>query len=190
MATTMADLDGVMNPWEPVFHPWLFRHSIVKALKVKYTPWKDWHHYRTYGIDDKTFVELLQEFAREGLFTSVAPFDGSAEAMKRLHDAGHTIHVVTDRPDFIVDDTKAWLENHGCPFDSVTISRDKTIFKQFGPEPYYAIDDRTENVRAMREAGISAFLLTSPWNVDADLPRVDSVGEYVNIVLEETCSKV
>jgi hypothetical protein len=52
-----------------------------------------------------------------------------------------------------------------------------------GPGPYYALDDRVENVQSMIDAGIHAFLLTRPWNEHADLPRVSSVAEYVDLVL-------
>jgi len=187
-ATTMLDLDGVANLWVDPFHPFLLAHPrfVANYGTVEQTDWETWHHYREYGCTDEIFVEILQDYAREGLFTAAPPFDGVPEAMQRLHAAGHTIHVVTDRPEFILEATGQWLTDYGIPFDSLEIGRDKTVFKRRGDGPYFALDDRTENVQNMRAADIDAILLDWPWNRTADLPRVFSVSDYVDYVLEKT----
>ena len=184
----MLDLDGVANLWVDPFHPFMLEHPrfVEHIGLVEQTDWETWHHYRTYGCTDELFVEILQDFARAGLFTDAPPFPGVPEAMQRLSAAGHTIHVVTDRPEFVIEETRNWLTKHDIPADTVTIGRDKTVFKNYGPGPYYAIDDRVENVQAMRDAGVNAYLLTWPWNESSELPRVSSVDEYVDIVLKET----
>lgn len=183
--TSILDLDGVINPWVGPFHPYMLAHELFLATAHTYemSDWNEWHHYRNYGIVDPDFVKMLQDFAREGRFTSGPPFEGTPEAVRRLHDGGVSIHVVTDRPPFVLDETVAWLKTYDIPFDSVEIGRDKTVFMRRGPAPYFGIDDRVENVQALVDAGVQAYLLTAPWNEHANLPRVNTVDEYVDIVL-------
>ena len=175
----MADLDGVFNPWVDPFHPYMMTAHGIEEM----TPWETWHHYRTYGISDEDFVVTLNRFAEEGLFTAGPPFPDTVEHMQRLADAGHRIHVVTDRPAAAHEGTRYWLDDHKFPYETLSFGRDKTVFKQYGPGPYFAIDDRTENVQAMRDADIQAFLLTWPWNEDSSLPRVDSVKRFADFLL-------
>lgn len=170
----MADLDGVFNNWVDPFYPYLCGvHGITEP-----TEWRIWHHYRNHDISDEDFVATLNKFAEEGLFTANPPFPGTVEQLKLLVEAGHRIHVVTDRPAAAHDDTEKWLNDHQFPHDTLSFSRDKTVFKQYGPGPYFAIDDRVENVQSLRDAGVNAFLLTWPWNEDSALPRVESVEVF------------
>lgn len=180
MATTLLDLDGVINNWVTPFNPYL-----CKVMGYEETPWLDWYHYRNYGCSDEQFVKILHQFADEGLFTAAPPFEGTVEALQRLHSMGHTIHVVTDRPPQIAQETQTWLKEHDIPFDTFDLGRDKTIFKAHGPGPYYGIDDRDSNTRALLDAGVRAYVLEWPWNIDSGLPSVKSVAEYVDIVIEE-----
>lgn len=176
--TTMLDLDGVIHPWVPTFQPWL-----EKRIGKKIGQWLTWHHYRHHNITDEEFVAHLTRYAEEGGFTWSGPYPGSVEPLNRLVEAGHTIHIVTDRPLVAHEGTLGWLKHHKVPHHSIEIGRDKTTFMKRGPGPYFAIDDRVENVQAMRDAGVNAYLLDWPWNEHSDLPRVKSVEEYVEIVL-------
>lgn len=181
MASVMWDLDGIVNNFTDRFHPW-FR---VKHAFETEIPWIDWHGHRKYGITDETFVEDLMEFAELGMFTDRPPYPGALDAAQRLQDAGHTNHVVTDRPAAAHDGTRQWLDNIGFAYDTLQFSRDKTVFMEISNGPYYGIDDRIENVRNLRAAGVEALLLNWPWNEEAiDLPRVYSLSEFVDEVLE------
>lgn len=174
MATVMWDLDGVACGWVENFYPW-----ICEKEGWEPTDWETWHHYRTHEMHDEAFVARLTEYAEEGGFGDQIANAGFTSCVEILHSLGHTQHVVTDRPAIAEADTAWWLHEHAPLMDSLTISRDKTVFMEYGEGPYYAIDDRTENVANMRAKGINAFLLTKPWNVDADLPRVSTLSEFV-----------
>lgn len=133
-------------------------------------------------MHDEEFVARLTEYAEEGGFGDQVANPGFSGCVEMLNALGHTQHVVTDRPAIAEADTAWWLHEHAPLMDSLTISRDKTVFKDYGPGPYFAIDDRVENVEKMREAGIEAFLLTKPWNEASDLPRVTTLFEFVTLV--------
>ena len=183
MATVMWDLDGVACDWVGNFYPW-----ICEKEGWEPTDWETWHHYRTHEMHDDDFVVRLAEYAEEGGFGDQAPNPGFSACVEMLDNLGHTQHVVTDRPAIAEADTAWWLNEYAPQIASLTISRDKTVFKEYGPGPYFAIDDRTENVQKMRDAGIEAYLLTKPWNVDADLPRVNTLTEFVVTVHDRSAA--
>jgi hypothetical protein len=185
MATVMLDLDGVALDFVLAFHQWFYDLD-VKQTGQEMQPWVTWnHHTDAYGIPNERFVELLFLFAEEGGFTKNAPYPDVAPQMARLIEAGHTVHVVTDRPVPAVEPTQKWLAEHGIPFTTIDFSRDKTVFLAHGPAPYYGLDDRIENVQKMQDAGVHAYLLTRPWNEVADLPRVSVIKDFVDIILQE-----
>lgn len=173
----MWDNDGVMSSWVENYYPWL-------CAQEGWTPteWRIWHHYRNHGMEDAAFVARLNQYAEEGGFAEQEILPGVRRAVQRIKECGHSQHLVTDRPAIAEADTAWWLAEYCPEIDSLTISRDKTIFKTFGPPTYFAIDDRVENVQAQRTAGIFAYLLTKPWNEDSDLPRVATVEEFADIV--------
>lgn len=176
MSTVMWDLDGVATLWVENFYPWLCE---IEGWEYVPGAWKIWHHYRNHEMTDEQFVARLTQYAEEGGFGDQTPVPGFAEAVKQIKEGGHTQHVVTDRPGPAAADTAWWLDTYAPEIDTLTMSRDKTVFKDFGDPTYYAIDDRVENVEALRKAGVFAYLLTWPWNADSDLPRVNSLEEFV-----------
>ena len=180
MATVMWDHDGVLSGWVDNFYPWL-----CAKKNWTQTEWEIWHHYRNHEMHDQEFVQWLNLYAEEGGFADQQINPGVREAVIRLKQAGHTQHVVTDRPAIAEADTAWWMETYLPEIDTLTVSRDKTVFKEYGPGPYFALDDRVENVVAMREAGIYAVLMDQKWNRDADLPRVYSPDEFADLVLSE-----
>lgn len=176
----MLDLDGVACGWVPNFYPWLCAQEGFEP-----TDWRIWHHYRNHGMTDAAFVARLTQYAAEGGFGEQTPTPGITEMVRDLVAAGHTVHVVTDRPEPAFADTSWWCAEYIPDYTSLTVSRDKTVFKDFGDPTYYALDDRVENVEAMRKAGIFAYLYTWPWNEASDLPRVGSLEEYRDKVLRK-----
>lgn len=177
MAAVMWDNDGVVSGWVDNFYPWLCeREGWVQ------TDWEIWHHYRNHEMHDAEFVEALKEYAAAGGFADQTMFPGVREAIQRIKEAGHTQHMVTDRPDAAHADTAWWVHTYVPEIDTLTFSRDKTVFKEYDDGPYFAIDDRVENVESMIAAGINAVLLDQPWNRQSDLPRVYTAEEFAELV--------
>lgn len=177
MATVMWDLDGVACSFIGNFYPWL---CALKGFEPQ--PWITWNHHHNHGMTNEDFVACLTQYGNEGGFGDQKPYPEFQEAVKQIHAAGHMQCVVTDRPEGAQADTCWWIEEYAPLIDTIDFSRDKTVFKAHGEPTYYAIDDRIENVEKMRAAGIFAYLLTRPWNEAANLPRVATLQEFVEIV--------
>jgi hypothetical protein len=178
LATVMWDHDGVISDWVGNFYPW-----ICDQEGWVQTEWEIWHHYRNHEMHDAEFVERLKQYAAEGGFGEHEIFPDVRDAVRRIKAAGHSQHVVTDRPDAAHADTAWWMHEYLPEIDTLTFGRDKTVFKDYGDGPYFALDDRIENVQAMCDAGISAVLMDRPWNRDSYLPRVYSADEFADAVL-------
>lgn len=183
--SVMWDHDGVISDWVGNFYPWLCAKEGWEQ-----STWEIWHHYRNHGMQDEHFVARLKEYATEGGFGDQKIYDGVATTVSLLKRAGYTQHVVTDRPAAAEADTAWWMDTYLPDIDTLTFGRDKTVFKEFSDGPYYAIDDRVENVQALIDADIEAYLMDRPWNRDSSLPRVGNVYEFLAILVSPEKSEI
>lgn len=51
------------------------------------------------------------------------PIEGAREALQTLKDAGHTIVIYTARGWAEYNYTKAWLDQHGMPYDAIHMGK-------------------------------------------------------------------
>lgn len=181
--TVMWDNDGVMSGWFPNFYPKLCTWEGWTQIPDCAHGEHGWHFYRRHGMTDEQFVARLNQYAAEGGFAEQIPEPELSEAVRRLHAAGFSQHVVTDRPAIAEADTAWWLNEHAPLIDTLTVSRDKTVFKAYGPAPYFAIDDRVDNVVKLLDADVQAYVLDRPWNQHAQLPRVYGLLEFADTVV-------
>lgn len=145
-----------------------------------------WDFFTKWGWDVPKFLDVCHQLADAGhLFVGKAE-PGAAEAWWRIADAGHRVHVVTDRS-FGANGgqpsrnaTLRYLVDEGFPFHSVTFSADKTVVPcDMG------LEDKLENYDALDAAGCEVWLIERPWNqVPGDTRRrVSSVAEFADKVL-------
>lgn len=183
-AEIMCDLDEVVYPFLGAFYRWLMT---VHPHPVPFSN-RQWNFHRDLGIDDAQFAAYLHEFGRAGGYDfPVAPLS-SIHAIVDLWNHGHRIHIVTARPntDRVRADTERWLKRVGMPFDTLTMSSDKTAFLRFvRSQVSYAVDDKPENVVALRAAGVRAVMFAQPHNAEqrVGLPVVKSLEEFRTGVL-------
>jgi len=86
---------------------------------------------------------------------------------------------VTNRPKATTIPTLHWFINHDISFSAVVITKDKVaVCKKYEVTEF--IDDNPKNVKALLEAGIDAVLLDRVWNRNVDLPRVNSLKEFID----------
>lgn len=162
------DLDGCVYSFTDSLRAWLVDNGYPAAqVASRETCWEfyevDW------GMSLGDFLAECRRAADAGwLFSHGLPLPDSAETMWALADAGHELHIVTDRafgttPHASRLNTLRWLHDYGIPFDSLTFSADKTavLCDMF-------LDDRPRNVDALVAVGCDAWLL--------DNGRTDQAG--------------
>lgn len=194
----MVDIDDVVFPTMASIHA----RALDKGLHDGTAPmrWSGWESLTLPGgapCPPEVYWDLWSEFALDGGYLSTPPIPEAAEALRRLHFAGHRIHFVTARGmmahgEDIKRWTAEWLEEFAIPHDSLAFASDKAqeMRRQIqagGSAWSYAIDDRAKNVAALADAGVEAYLLTHEHNhADVGLPRVDTVTQFADIIEEHS----
>lgn len=163
------DLDGVCYNFAASVREYLCRHEYADPETC--TDPTRWEFYEDWGLTLEDFLAACHAGVDAGLiFTHGDPYPNTAEAFARIKGAGHTIHVVTDRSFGTAGAseaaTRAWLDTHGLPFDSLTFSSDKTVVRLDT-----MVDDKPSNFLALQAAGVDAWLLTRPWNRACETSR-------------------
>lgn len=169
-------------------------YDFVDAVR-RYVHWKTgrpletmpdaatWHFYsEQWGMTVERFIAFCDAGVNDGhIFRVGKPQPDAVETMQRLHDAGHRLHIVTDRSFGYRshDNTVAWLWRNQIPYDSITFTKHKTIVR-----PDITMDDRAENFTMLCNAGIDCRLFDKPWNTHVDTERrVSGWAEYEEAIL-------
>ena len=180
------DIDGVNYPFDPNYRAYLVSHCGFDPVRAG-TPAAHWFFYRDMGQSDEEFVATCHAAVDAGiLFRTGTPYEGAAESWQDMIEAGHEIHIITDRRfgtgDASLDATIAWLGDHGFWYDSITISADKAI----SPDIDVFVEDRTENRADLIAEGIPCYLVTQTWNTcpaGDDFDRVPSQVAFAGLVI-------
>lgn len=180
MSRVGIDLDGVVYD---------FAAGLLAAMRIfgmdtrPCSPPTRWEFYLDWGLTLEEFKAVCHAGVDRGIiFTHGDPFKGARDALVSLRNAGHTLHIVTDRnwgtQGRAEAATRAYLDAHDLPFDSLTFSADKTVARVD-----FMVDDKPGNYDALRLAGVRTWLLTRPWNADHPaFYRATSLAHFAQIV--------
>lgn len=175
------DLDGVCYGFtDALRHYLVVHHGYIPHELPDAETWT--FHQDQWGLTLEEFMQFYADGVDAGVvFVHGEPLEGTLEAFAAMREAGHTIHIVTDRSvgSKAAHNTVDWLKEWGLEYDSITFTSDKTILNVD-----YVFDDRDKNYVEISEArNAIPVLLTRPWNVD--LPnalRVDDWQGFLDIV--------
>lgn len=175
----MVDLDGVVYDFVDTLTYWCRWREGMSSDRLPYPA--SWDFYRDqWGLTLEEFLAIGGRAVDDGyLFAEGYSIEGAIDGLHALRDAGHTIHIATDRSygSRSVENTERWLTANAVPYDSLTFGRDKSVV-----DADIYIDDRDKNVEALRAAGKSAVIFDQPWNQNVDGPRVYDWPEFVSFV--------
>lgn len=178
MARVGVDLDGVLYDFPGSMRAFLTEGLYDRPEDLFPEPTR-WEFYEDWGYSQDEFHQLVLQGCTAGVvFTHGDPYPGTVEALRRLVDAGHTIHIVTHRPAYAHTATKEWLWAHDIPYDTLTFSGDKTSV----PTDYF-IDDKPENYHALVPTTTRVMLMGRPWNQGVAARRAESMDHFVDAVL-------
>lgn len=142
-----------------------------------------WEFYEDWGFSTTEFLALCHDGVNAGIiFTEGDPYPMVREAFDTIRDAGHSIHIVTDRtfgrPGASAAATIDWLARHGLTYDSITFSADKTV-----AQLDVMVDDKPGNYAALTAAGVDAYLLTRAWNLHVEgAQRVTDLTHFAEVI--------
>lgn len=178
-----VDLDGVCADYTTGF-----RAVVAEELGVEVDslPLERSWDFREWGLDAADFERLHRLAVTERrLFRDLPQFEGCAESLWRLSDAGVWIRIITHRlyvnwgHATAVSDTVSWLDAHQIPYRDICFLGAKP---QVEADVY--IDDAAHNVTALRATGNPVIVFDQPYNRDMAGPRAASWPEVEDLVIE------
>lgn len=178
-----VDLDGVCADYTTGF-----RAVVAEELgvEIETLPLERSWDFREWGLDSADFERLHHLAVTERrLFRDLPPFEGCAEALWRLSDAGIWIRIITHRlyvnwgHATAVSDTVSWLDTFRIPYRDICFLGAKP---QVEADVY--IDDAEHNVRALRATGNPVIVFDQPYNRNMDGPRASSWTDVEDLVIE------
>lgn len=184
MARVGWDLDGVEYDFAESVRRTVKHFGLDDKFRLCEGEPSSWYFYRAWGMSDAEFVELCHRGADAGIIFSGVRRPGGLESMKRVRNAGHEVHIVTDRsfgssPEVSQEITRMFLLTHGYEYDSLTFSADKTVV----PTDYF-IEDKLENYDALDAVGTEVYLINRPWNLrDDNRRRVDTIEAFADRIV-------
>lgn len=178
-----VDLDGVCADYTTGF-----RQIVAEELgvDVETLPLERSWDFREWGLDEADFERLHHLAVTERrLFRDLPAFDGCADALWRLSDAGIWIRIITHRlyvnwgHATAVSDTVTWLDTFGIPYRDICF-----LGKKPQVEANVYIDDASHNVTALRATGNPVIVFDQPYNQDMAGPRASTWAEVEEMVVE------
>jgi len=173
------DCDGVMYDFYQVLKDYLVEHRGLDPAGLP-LPATSWGHHEAWGLNLQEFLTACNESVDAGvMFRHGEPYEGTVEAVNRLKDAGHRIHVITNRSfgSLSHHNTSDWLREHGIPFDSLIFAAKKGIVR-----PDIMLDDYEKNFFEMWDVDVETWLLDQPWNQETDTERVIHMTPSFSVV--------
>ena len=114
------DLDGVVANftagWQRLYNK-EFGTELEVADSKAWNDVVDLTHFK----DIEEFWDWSSDLEGRSLFWHLDPYPGAVEALQDLDREGHEIVVITQKPDFAIDDTHEWLERVRVPTQEIHI---------------------------------------------------------------------
>jgi hypothetical protein len=157
------DLDGVNFWFDQGYHRGCLELGLIPA-KTAAADATYWEFYELYGHDLATFLSNCNTLADAGLLWSGPMIPGAAPMWDSLVDAGHEIHVITDRsfgshPVASEVGTRMWLAQHRRIYHSLRFDADKTVVPTD-----VMLEDKLSNYDALAATDCVPVLINRPWN--------------------------
>ena len=151
---------------------WFDRQYVVGCQTLGLIPAGDvapathWEFYEDHGHTLQEFIDNCDQLADRGLLWMGPPIAGFVTMWEAITDAGHRIHVKTDRafgssPAASEVATYIWLDSLNLRHSgNITFGKDKTA----GPVCDVMLEDRLDNADDLMDFGTIAYLIDRPWN--------------------------
>lgn len=175
------DLDGVVADFNG---GWMRRYNDTYGTALEPSLVRHWDdlHTHTHFPDQRAFWHWA---ATEGngqgsFFRHLDPYPGALDALRRLDDAGHSVVILTSKPDWAVHDTFAWVAAHEIPTREVHVVSDKASVTC---DVY--LDDADHNLVRLRAKRPGAVICryVQPWNDPADgLHDIPDWGTFLTLI--------
>lgn len=134
----------------------------------------------------------------ERIAKKLGVIDGAKEYIDKLHKAGHLIFIITGRDNGEYTDpynmTREWLDKNNIYYDKLILTdaynKKGKVIKCLENNIDIMIDDSVGNCKSCIQNNIKTFLMDTPYNRFADIPRVNSWKEFYEVISNMSKKKV
>lgn len=149
-----------------------------------YDETKHWF-YERYNCSKEEDEQFIRKYVEE-FMASATVKDGAAHYIKKLHDEGHSIYIITARSDYyspnVMDITLDYLAKNDIIYDKIIfkcISKND-ICKENNID--LMIDDSIEHIKDIKNDGIDVIIMDNPYNRGVDGTRATTWKEVYEII--------
>ena len=157
MARIALDIDSTLH------HYWDLLDRIAQERFGVSLPYDEQTGWGITQLERDQVIACVEETHSDENIEGAIPYEGSVEAIRRWHAAGHWIHVTSHRRTSCAPATARWLDSQGIPSDDLHCSFDK-ISRCVELDIDVLVDDSPVNIQRARERGILPATLVHPWN--------------------------
>ncbi len=169
-----CDIDGTMYSFQGAY-----TYMAREYLGVQMPPMSEWEWDTPSHILTKEDQDWMWTKGVElGLFRYGHIIKGTVIGVRKLHEMGYSLSVVTHRPRSTTKDTIAWLDYINLPFDEVHILSDGEPKSSVSGD--ILIDDKPENMTDWHDHGRRGVLFSQPWN--QDFPWKERAAGWAHVV--------
>ena len=162
----LVDLDCIVVDTIPSWLDRIHQRTGVRACLRDITSWDLAACYPLTTVSREDIFSVINE---PGFTADLPPMPGALENLKKLHDAGHKIYLVTARfGTNNMPETITWVKKHLPWFDAekrLCFLHDKSLINAD-----ILIDDRAETLTAYRAAHLHARLLAISYPYNKNVP--------------------
>ncbi len=134
----------------------------------------------------------------ERIAKKLSVIDGAKKYIDKLHKAGHLIFIITGRDNGEYTDpynmTREWLDKNNIYYDKLILTdaynKKGKVIKCLENNIDIMIDDSVGNCKSCIQNNIKTFLMDTPYNRFADIPRVNSWKEFYEVISNMSKKKV
>lgn len=179
--TLWFDVDDVLVDTSPL------TEASLRVLTGKHIPVDTWRHHHfaeLYSLSPAGKKAMLRQWMDDEVLEKAQLRAGVADAMRSLAHAGFSLKLITARDWHPEAEAITWrmAQANALPVDDVVVmsfEQDKSdVLVSRGEQVDGFVDDTPRHVRGCLEKGWPSFLMTHPWNISDDLPRVESLAQF------------
>lgn len=169
------DIDSTLH------HHWPLVAAAAKRRFGVDLPYAEQHPRAERLLDDEQLRACIEDTHSDAAIATARPYPAAVETVNRWHDAGHQIHVASDRAARSVAATRRWLDDIGLRYHDLYAGDDKVAYARANGIGLL-IDDMPATLLRARDAGILAATLRHPWNADVrDGPGVVTAADWAEL---------
>ena len=166
------DIDSTLHDHWPLVAAAAKRRFGVELPYEQQFPWA------SHRLSEEQLRVCIEDTHSDEAIAGARPYPHAVERVNDWYDAGHRIHIASQRAGRSLTATRRWLHDIGLRHHELYCGDDKVAYcRRLGID--LLIDDSPNHLLRALDAGILAATLRHPWNEAVrDTPQIISAADW------------